>query len=71
MASGLLIGFGLGLNNNTYMVAIQAECGWSTRGIATGVFIFSRIFGQALGAAAFGGILNLGLSRYLTARAIS
>ena len=66
MAGGLLIGFGLGLNNNTYMVAIQAESGWSTRGVATGVFIFSRIFGQALGAAAFGGILNAGLSRYLT-----
>jgi multidrug resistance protein len=65
MISGLLVGFGLGLNNNTYMVAIQAECGWSNRGIATGVFIFSRILGQALGAAAFGGILNAGLSRYL------
>jgi multidrug resistance protein len=65
MISGLLVGFGLGLNNNTYMVAIQAECGWSNRGLATGVFIFSRILGQALGAAAFGGILNAGLSRYL------
>jgi multidrug resistance protein len=65
MASGLLIGLGLGLNNNTYMVAIQAECGWSNRGIATGAFIFSRILGQALGAATFGGILNAGLSRYL------
>src|SRR6185437_567190 len=65
MASASLIGLGLGLNNNTYMVAIQAESSWSTRGIATGAFIFSRIFGQALGAAAFGGILNLGLSRYL------
>ena len=66
MIGGLLVGFGLGLNNNTYMVAIQAECGWSNRGIATGVFIFSRILGQALGAAAFGGILNAGLSRYLS-----
>jgi multidrug resistance protein len=65
MASASLIGLGLGLNNNTYMVAIQAESSWSTRGIATGAFIFSRIFGQAIGAAAFGGILNLGLSRYL------
>ncbi|HWE76827.1 MAG TPA: MFS transporter [Stellaceae bacterium] len=65
MTSGMLIGLGLGLNNNTYMVAIQAECGWNMRGVATGVFIFSRILGQALGAAAFGGILNLGLSRYL------
>ncbi|HEY1503555.1 MAG TPA: MFS transporter [Stellaceae bacterium] len=66
MVSGLLVGFGLGLNNNTYMVAIQAECGWGNRGIATGVFIFSRILGQAIGAAAFGGILNAGLSRYLS-----
>jgi multidrug resistance protein len=65
MASAVMIGLGLGFSNNTYMVAIQAECSWSTRGIATGAFIFSRIFGQALGAAAFGGILNLGLSRYL------
>jgi multidrug resistance protein len=65
VVSGTLIGIGLGLNNNTYMVAIQAESSWSTRGIATGAFIFSRIFGQALGAAAFGGILNLGLARYL------
>ncbi len=65
MASASLIGLGLGLNNNTYMVAIQAESSWSTRGIATGAFIFSRIFGQAIGAAAFGGILNVGLSRYL------
>jgi multidrug resistance protein len=66
MLSGLLLGLGIGLNNNTYMVAIQSECGWSTRGIATSAFIFSRILGQALGAAAFGGILNAGLSLYLT-----
>ena len=65
LASGLMIGLGLGFSNNTYMVAIQAESGWSTRGIATGAFIFARIFGQAIGAAAFGGILNLGLSHYL------
>jgi EmrB/QacA subfamily drug resistance transporter len=65
VAGGLLIGFGLGLNNNTYRVAIQAECSWNTRGVATGVFMFSRLLGQALGAAAFGGILNAGLSRYI------
>jgi hypothetical protein len=65
MWSGLFLGLGIGLNNNTYMVAIQSESGWSTRGIATSVFIFSRILGQALGAAAFGGILNAGLARYL------
>ena len=66
MGSGLFLGLGIGLNTNTYMVAIQAESSWSTRGIATSVFIFSRILGQALGAAAFGGIINAGLSHYLT-----
>lgn len=66
MASGLLMGFGVGMNNNTYMVAIQSDSGWSSRGIATSAFVFSRILGQALGAAAFGGILNAGLSAYLT-----
>jgi EmrB/QacA subfamily drug resistance transporter len=65
MWSGLLLGLGIGLNNNTYMVAIQSESSWGTRGIATSAFIFSRILGQALGAAAFGGILNAGLSLYL------
>lgn len=65
MAGGLVLGLGIGISNNTYMVAIQSECGWSTRGIATSAFVFSRILGQALGAAAFGGILNAGLSHYL------
>ena len=66
MGSGLLMGFGMGMNNNTYMVAIQSENGWSQRGIATSTIIFSRILGQAVGAAAFGGILNARLSKHLT-----
>ena len=65
MLSGLLMGFGIGMNNNTYMVAIQADSGWHQRGIATGAFMFCRILGQATGAAAFGGILNSRLSGYL------
>ena len=65
MASGLLMGFGTGMSNNTYMVAIQSESGWSSRGVATSAFMFCRLLGQALGAAAFGGILNAGLARYL------
>jgi Na+/melibiose symporter-like transporter len=48
------------------MVAIQADSGWSQRGIVTGAFMFSRILGQAIGAAAFGGILNARLSPYLS-----
>lgn len=58
MAAGLLIGFGMGMNNNTYIVAVQSGSGWSQRGIATSTIIFTRILGQAIGAAFFGGILN-------------
>jgi len=68
MASGLLMGFGIGMNNNTYMVAVQSECAWNQRGIATSAFVFCRILGQAIGAAAFGGILNARLSSYLNGR---
>jgi EmrB/QacA subfamily drug resistance transporter len=66
IASGLFIGFGMGMNNNTYMVAIQSGSGWSQRGIATSTIMFSRILGQAIGAAMFGGILNAQLSHYLS-----
>jgi EmrB/QacA subfamily drug resistance transporter len=62
MLSGLFVGFGMGMNNNTYMVAIQAGSGWSQRGIATSTIVFTRILGQAIGAAFFGGILNARLS---------
>jgi EmrB/QacA subfamily drug resistance transporter len=62
MASGLLIGFGMGMNNNTYMVAVQADTGWARRGIATSTILFTRILGQAAGAALFGGILNARLA---------
>ena len=64
-ASGFLIGLGMGMNNNTYLVAVQSESAWNQRGIATSAVMFSRILGQAIGAAAFGGILNAGLAAYL------
>jgi predicted MFS family arabinose efflux permease len=62
MFAGLLLGFGMGMNNNTYMVAVQSGSGWSQRGIATSTLIFTRMFGQAIGAALFGGILNARLA---------
>ena len=65
MASGLCIGLGIGLSNNTYMVAVQTDSGWAQRGAATSAFVFSRIMGQSVGTAAFGGILNAHLARYL------
>jgi EmrB/QacA subfamily drug resistance transporter len=64
-ASGFLMGLGMGMNNNTYLVAAQSESAWNQRGIATSSLIFTRILGQAIGAAAFGGILNAGLAGFL------
>jgi MFS family permease len=64
-ASGFLIGLGMGMNNNTYLVAVQSESAWNQRGIATSALMFTRILGQAIGASAFGGILNAGLAEYL------
>ena len=58
----LLIGIGLGFVVPTFVVAIQSTVGWERRGIATSTTVFSRIVGQAIGAALFGGILNASLS---------
>jgi hypothetical protein len=48
----------MGFTNNTFQVAIQSTVNWDQRGIATSTTVFSRIIGQALGAAVFGGLLN-------------
>jgi EmrB/QacA subfamily drug resistance transporter len=58
----LLIGIGLGFIVPTFLVAVQASVGWEKRGIATSTTVFSRIVGQAIGAAVFGGILNAAVS---------
>jgi EmrB/QacA subfamily drug resistance transporter len=54
----LLIGFGFGFIIPTFLVAIQSNVDWEQRGIATSATVFSRIIGQAIGTAVFGGILN-------------
>lgn len=67
-AACALIGAGLGLNSIVFTVAIQSSVAWQDRGRATSLFYFSRLLGQALGAAAFGGVLNAGLLRAGSAR---
>jgi MFS family permease len=57
----LLIGVGMGLCNTTFIVSIQAAVPWHQRGAATSSCMFRRFVGQALGAAAFGAVLNLPL----------
>lgn len=60
-----LIGVGLGLLNTTFIVAIQTSVAWTQRGVATASNMLMRILGSALGAALFGGVLNLVMSEYL------
>lgn len=60
----LLIGIGMGFIVPTFLVAVQASVGWEKRGIATSTTVFSRIVGQALGTAVFGGILNAAISSH-------
>ncbi len=59
---GFIIGVGLGFTNNTFTVASQASVEFKQRGAATSSIAFTRMLGQALGAAVYGGVLNLGLS---------
>jgi Na+/melibiose symporter-like transporter len=57
-----VIGVGLSVNSLVYTVAVQSGVARADRGRAIGLFYFSRLIGQALGAAAFGGVLNRGLA---------
>jgi EmrB/QacA subfamily drug resistance transporter len=65
IAAALLVGFGMGLCSNSFVVAVQASVAWSERGMATSSMMFTRILGQAIGTALFGGILNASLSSHL------
>jgi EmrB/QacA subfamily drug resistance transporter len=57
------IGIGLGINSLVFVIAVQSGVPRADRGRAMALFYFSRLIGQALGAAAFGGMLNRGLER--------
>ena len=58
-----LTGVGLGLHALVFNVAVQGTVAREDRSRATSLYFFCRLLGQALGAAAFGGVLNAGLSR--------
>jgi MFS family permease len=53
-----VIGAGLGFSAVTTLVAAQSSVGWDERGVVTGVQMFSRSIGQAVGAAALGAVAN-------------
>jgi EmrB/QacA subfamily drug resistance transporter len=61
-AACALVGVGLGLHSLVFNVAVQSSVAQHDRGRATSLFFFCRLIGQAVGAAAFGGVLNAGLA---------
>jgi EmrB/QacA subfamily drug resistance transporter len=56
-----VIGVGLGFCNTTYLVAGQAVAEKADRGAATSAILFTRTVGQAVGAALFGAVINIGI----------
>ena len=64
-AGSFVMGMGFGVLNTTFIVSIQASVEWAQRGVATSSNILMRILGNALGAAVFGGVLNLALRHAL------
>lgn len=53
-----VVGFGLGLVAAPSLIAAQASVDWHERGVATGMNMFARSIGSALGAAIFGAVAN-------------
>jgi MFS family permease len=62
ITGALLIGFGIGITNICFVVSVQSAVDQNQRGSATSSLSFMRIVGQSLGAAIFGGMLNIGLA---------
>jgi MFS family permease len=62
LAASVPLGAGLGATSLVFTVAVQAAAARDDRGRATSLYYFSRLIGQAVGAAAFGGVMNASLS---------
>lgn len=60
-----VVGAGLGLSSSPTVVAVQSVVGWDRRGVVTGMNMFSRSMGSAVGVAAFGAIANAALAHRL------
>ncbi len=65
------VGIGFGILNTSFLVAIQSSVEWGKRGMATSSNMLMRNLGNALGAAAMGGLLNHHLAGYLEARGLT
>ncbi len=62
IAGSFVMGLGMGLTNMGFFVGIQSSVDWDQRGVVTSSFNYSRIIGQSIGAAVFGGIVNAALA---------
>lgn len=62
VATQLILGAGFGLISTPLIVGVQSTVTWGQRGVVTGANMFSRYFGQSLGAAMFAAIYNAVLS---------
>src|SRR5690606_20534784 len=58
VGSQLLLGAGFGLISTPLLVGVQSVVDWNRRGVVTGASMFSRYFGQTLGAAMFAAVFN-------------
>ncbi len=56
-----IIGVGFGTINSVFIVTTQSAVEWELRGAATSSNVFLRQIGQAMGAAGFAAIFNLGV----------
>jgi EmrB/QacA subfamily drug resistance transporter len=59
----VLVGFGMGGCNTTFLVTTQTRASREERASATATMLFMRMIGQAFGAALFGAIVNFELHR--------
>ena len=58
----MLMGAGFGLISTPLLVGVQSTVHYEQRGVVTGAHMFSRYFGQSLGAAIFAVIFNYGIN---------
>lgn len=61
VGSQSLMGAGFGLISTPLLVGVQSVVAWGRRGVVTGASMFSRYFGQTLGAALFAAVFNSAL----------
>lgn len=62
VAIQMMLGAGFGLVSTPLLVGVQSTVTWGQRGVVTGANMFSRYFGQSIGAAVFAAIFNGALS---------